>query len=43
MQAVYDEKTVDGSALVEQQNRKPGFGFPNGMPSQTVVIARFAS
>jgi len=43
MQAAYDEKTVNDSAPVDQQNRKAGIGFPIRMPSQAVPMARIAS
>jgi hypothetical protein len=43
MQAVYDEKTVNDSAPVDQQNRKAGPGFPIRMPSQLDPMLRLAS
>jgi hypothetical protein len=43
MQAVYDEKTVNDSAPVDQQNRKAGLWFPIRMLSQAIPMARIAS
>jgi len=43
MQAAYDEKTVDYSAPVDQQNRKAGLGFPIRMLSQLDPMLRLAS
>jgi hypothetical protein len=43
MQAAYDEKTVDYSVAVDQQNRKAGLGFPIRMPSQADSMVRIAS
>ncbi|MDH1867164.1 hypothetical protein N5D83_10140 [Pseudomonas chengduensis] len=43
MQAAYDEKKVDDSAPVDQQNRKAGLGFPIRMLSQLDPMVRLAS